>query len=284
MPISHRSEESRCASAIPAVTPLDAAVWQAWIAKTRRTTQLASGCGSGKRGRDTITRFSMTVFRSAFMSFLVFGGMSGATLAGDLSKYRNFELGTDLSTVAKYAGANPSQAKVIYSRPALIQELEWRPHPLGPSSQAEPVKGVVFSFYDGKLFRILVDYDRYETEGLTADDFVDAISATYGPATKPTVPVRVEPGTYGDQQEVLAQWQDSQYRFDLIRSSYGPTFRLVGVMTTLEAPAEAATLEAKKLDDQEAPQRNAARIASEVDAAKAKSERARLVNKPKFRP
>ena len=177
-----------------------------------------------------------------------------------------------------------SQVKVIYSRPALIQELEWRPQPLGASSQTEPVKEVVFSFYDGKLFRIVVDYDRYETEGLTAGDFVDAISMTYGPPTTPAPPVKVAPEAYGSQQDVLAQWQDSQYRFDLFRSSYGPTFRLVGVMKTLEAPAEAATLEAKKLDDQEAPQRNAARVASEEEAAKVKSEKARLVNKPKFRP
>ena len=215
---------------------------------------------------------------------LVSGVMPAATLAGDLSKYRNFQLGTDLSTVAKQAGANPSQAKVIHRRPALIQELEWRPQPLGSSSQTEPAKEVVFSFYDGELFRIVVDYDRYETEGLTADDFVDAISATYGPAAKPAAPAKVAPGSYGDQEEILAQWQDSQYRFDLIRSSYGPTFRLVGVIKRLEAPAQAATLEAKRLDDQEAPQRDAARIASEEEAAKAKLEKARLVNKPKFRP
>jgi hypothetical protein len=119
--------------------------------------------------------------------------MSGATLAGDLSKYRNFELGTDLSSVAKRAGANMSQVKVIYSRPALIQELEWRPQPLGASSQTEPVKEVVFSFYEGKLFRIVVDYDRYETEGLTASDFVDAISMTYGLPTTPAAPVKVAP-------------------------------------------------------------------------------------------
>ena len=40
-------------------------------------------------------------------------------------------------------------------------------------------------------------------------------------------------------REILAQWRDSQYRFDLIRSSYGPTFRLVGLMKRLEPPARA---------------------------------------------
>jgi hypothetical protein len=118
---------------------------------------------------------------------------------------------------------------------------------------------------------------------LTVDDFVDAISPTYGPATKPAAPVKVALESYGDQEEIVAQWQDSQYRFDLIRLSYGPTFRLVGVMKELERSFQAATLEAKRLDDQEAPQRNAARIASEAEAAKSKLEKARLVNKPKFR-
>jgi hypothetical protein len=141
------------------------------------------------------------------------------------------------------------------------------------------VQEVLFSFYDSQLFRIKVDYDRYQNEGLTVDDFVDAISATYGPAAKTTAPANVAAGSHGDQQEIFAQWQDSEYRFDLIRLSYGPTFRLVGFMKRLEAPAQAATVQAKRLDDQEAPQRDAARLAREEGAAKTKLEKARLVNK-----
>ena len=231
-----------------------------------------------------MTNVQRTSFRSALAAFLTFGAMSVAGWAGDLSRYRSFELGSDLATVAKQAATDASQAKVIHSRPALIQELEWRPQPLGASSRTESVQEVLFSFYDGQLFRIKVDYDRYQTEGLSVDDFVDAMSATYGPAAKPTAPASVAPGSYGDQNEIVAQWQDSQYRFDLIRLSYGPTFRLVGILKRLEAPAEAATVEAKRLDDQEAPQRDAARRASEEDAEKAKLEKARLVNKPNFRP
>ena len=231
-----------------------------------------------------MTKLRRAISISALPLFLVLGVISAATLPGDLSRYRGFQLGTDLSSVAKQAGANPAQTTVIHRRPALIEELEWRPQPLGASSQTEPVQQVLFSFYDGELFRIAVAYDRYQTEGLTVDDFVDAISATYGPAAKPTAPANIAPGSYGAQEEIVAQWQDSQYRFDLIRVSYGPTFRLVGVMKRLEAPAQAATLEAKRLDDQEAPQRDAARLVSEEEATKTKLEKARLVNKPKFRP
>ena len=231
-----------------------------------------------------MTNFGRSLSRSAVTSFLGFGVMSAVTLAGDLSKYRSFQLGTDLLTVAKQAGANPSQAKVIHRRPALIQELEWRPQPLGSSSPTEAAKDVVFSFYDGELFRIVIDYDRYETEGLTPDDLVEAISATYGIAARPTVPAKAAPGRYGDQEEVLAQWQDSQHRFALIRSSYGPTFKLVGVLKRLEAPAQAAIVEAARLDDKEAPQKEADRIAKEDETERARLEKARLVNKPKFRP
>jgi hypothetical protein len=205
-------------------------------------------------------------------------------LATDFSKYRNFQLGTDLPTIAKQVGASPSQAKAIQRRPALIQELEWHPQPLGPSSRTESANEVVFSFYDGELFRIEINYDRYATEGLTADDFIESISAAYGLAEIPANPANAVQGSYGDQEEIVARWQDPQYCFDLIRSSYGPTFRLVGVLKRLRAPVQAAITEAKRLDDQEAPQRDVERKADEKEIERAKLEKSRLLNKPKFRP
>src|SRR5512146_1426855 len=97
------------------------------------------------------------VSRSALVLFL-FTTASLTALAEDLSRYRDFQLGTDLPTVAKQIGASPSQAKLIYSRPELIQDLEWRPQPLGSSSNAEAAQEVVFSFYNGTLYRIAVKY------------------------------------------------------------------------------------------------------------------------------
>jgi len=215
---------------------------------------------------------------------LLLGLTTVAASAADLSKYRNFQLGTDLPTVAKQMGANPSLAKVIDRRPSLIQELDWFPQPLGPTSKTEPVKEVVFSFYDGKLYRIAVNYDRYETEGLAAADFIETISARYGIATKPTGPSTAGQDSNGDREDVLARWEDPLYRFDLTRSSYRPSFTLIAVDKTLDASAQTAILESKRLDDQEAPQRDAARKASEEEAAQAKLDKARLVNKPNFRP
>lgn len=231
-----------------------------------------------------MTKLQKTIARSALPLLLSLGVMPAATFTADLSKYRDFQLGTDVSTVAKQAGEDPSEAKVIHSRPALIQELEWRPQPLGPSSQAESAQDVVLSFYDGELYQVVVNYDRRETEGLTRDDVVEAISAVYGTAEKAPPAAQPAQEIYGEQEEVLAQWQDPKYSFELIRLSFGPTFKLIGVLKRLEAPAQAAILEAKRLDDQEAPQRDAARLASQEEAAKSELEKARLLNRPKFRP
>src|SRR3982751_1251256 len=200
--------------------------------------------------------------KSVITLCIVFGLTSATALGTDLSVYRKFQLGANLSTVAKQAGTNSSQAKTIHTRPALIQELEWRPQTLG-SSNAEPAKDVVFSFYNGTLFRIVIDYDRYGTEGLTPDDMVEAVSAMYGPAIKPITPAKAVLGRYSEEEEVLAQWQDSNYRFDLIRSSYGPSFKLAGVLKSVEAPALAAVVEAARLDTKEAPEKEAARTAME---------------------
>jgi hypothetical protein len=204
--------------------------------------------------------------------------------AEDLSKYRDFQLGSDLAAVVKLAGANPAEVKTIHSRPVLIQELEWRPQSIGASTKTEPAKDVVFRFYRGELFRIVVNYDRYETEGLTPEDIAEAVSKTYGAAERPPAPAKPAESPFGDREEVLARWQDAQYRFDLIRSSYGPSFRLVGVLKRLEAEADAAILQASRLDDKEAPLRDAERIAKEQAAEQVKLNKARLANKAKFRP
>jgi hypothetical protein len=231
-----------------------------------------------------MTKLQKAILTSALPLIVTLGAMPAATSTADLSRYRSFQLGTDVPTVARQAGVDPSRAKAIHSRPALIQELEWRPQPMGPSTQPESAKDVTLGFYNGELYRIVVNYDRYETAGLTSDDFIEAISTIYGIAAKLTPTAKPAQEIYGEQEETIARWQDADYSFELVRLSFGPSFRLIGVLKRLEAPAQAAILEAKRLEDEEAPQREAARKASEAGAAKSELEKARQSNRPKFRP
>ena len=53
--------------------------------------------------------------------------------AQDLSRYREFQFGMNLIAVAKQADVKTSDARVIHQRPAVIQELEWRPRSLAGS-------------------------------------------------------------------------------------------------------------------------------------------------------
>lgn len=227
----------------------------------------------------------MTNFRILVVSLSWAVLASPLLRAGDLSRYRSFQIGADLPTIAGQTRMDPSQAKVIHRRPALIQELEWRAQPLGPSTQAEAVKEVVFSFYNGELYRLVITYDRYKTDGLTAEDFIEAISATYGTATRAAAEI-ILPSIYGDNEtlEVLARWEDAEYAFNLVRFSHQPSFTLVAVSKRLDAPARAAVIEAVRLDAQEAPQREIELQKKQEEEHRVQQEKARLANKPSFRP
>ena len=50
---------------------------------------------------------------------------SSAGNAQDLAKYRDFQFGMSLESVAKQIHVNASDAKTSYQRPALIQTLQW---------------------------------------------------------------------------------------------------------------------------------------------------------------
>jgi len=207
--------------------------------------------------------------------------------APDLSRYRGFQFGETLPAVAKQAGLDVAEAKLIHARPAVIQELEW---PIwlsrGSSPQTDPVRTVLFSFYNGGLFRILVSYDPTDTKGLTTEDMIEAISGEYGTASKAAKIEIVFSSTqvYNDSEAIIARWQDSQYSFNLYRSTYQPTFGMIAFSKRLDALARTATAEAIRLDAVEAPQREIQRQNQEDEKNRESLEKARQINKNNFRP
>ena len=219
--------------------------------------------------------------RSAVTAVLLSAAGPAWVNAADLATYRTFKLGSDIATIATQTGLDTERVKVVHARPALIQELQWQPGYLA-TTEPDTVRDVVFTFYEGRLFQISATYDRNGTEGMTVEDLTAAISAAYGPAGKPDPAAARRIERHTGAEEVVAQWQDALHRYDLIRSAYGPTFQLVGTQKKLEVLAQVAITEATRLDDQEAPQREAARKIGEADAAAARLDKARTANKPKF--
>ena len=186
----------------------------------------------------------------------------------DLSKYSIFSFGMSLADLSTWIDQKPTEANLIHQRPAVIQELTWWPPLASGTRRAEPVRQVLFSFCNGELYRILVTYDRYVTEGLPTADMVRTMSAKYGTAIRPTAEISFptnETGEYGTTEKVIVRWEDSQYSFNLFRSSLSNTFGLVMFSKRLEAQAEAAIAKSLKLEGQEDPQEEVARVKKEAD-------------------
>jgi hypothetical protein len=204
--------------------------------------------------------------------------------AQDLSKYREFQLGMSLATAAQQPGITP-EARVPHQHAELIRELTWQPlRSFVTSPPGDSVRKVLLSFYNDQLFRIAVSYEWERTEGLTVEDMIDGLSATYGPTTLPNpdlIPLLSRVPT--DSDKILAHWEDAQYSLNLVRPPYASTFGLVMLSKRLDASARAATVHSLWLDDQEASTRAIERKRSEEHADHARQEQVRVRNKATFR-
>ncbi|MFZ0523798.1 MAG: hypothetical protein WAN14_24805 [Candidatus Acidiferrales bacterium] len=198
------------------------------------------------------------------------------TSAQDLSKYRKFALGASLTAVSKQIGQDPHQATLIHQSPAVIQELKYWPVETSYSAvPAEPVSQILFSFYNGELYRITVTYDQNAIEGMTEDDMVRAVSARYGTGTRlyPEIEFPTH-DQYAPQERVVASWEDPQSAVTLFRANSSSSFGLVVLSKRLDAQAEAAITESVKLDEQQAPQKEIDRqkkVADDLDIARQKN-------------
>jgi hypothetical protein len=241
-----------------------------------------------------------------------------------LASYRGFQFGTSVVTVARHAGIS-AEPRIVHQRPELIQELMWLPPRLGTTAEeGDSAQKVLFTFYNDQLSRVVVSYDRRRTEGLTAEDLVEAISTTYGVATIPVAGIApipagpsaddkvlahwedpqnsinqfrsrylgkvpaagIAPTTVGPNADdkIVAHWEDPQYAITLFRSRYLSTFGLVLVSKRLDGLTVLANAEATLLDDREAPARETARQQSRTDEDRVKEDTTRRVNKAAFKP
>ena len=69
----------------------------------------------------------MTSLRTLALGALALLLSTHAVQGQDRSHYRDFPLGGSLPSVAALSGAPASEAKTIHERPALMQDLVWRP-------------------------------------------------------------------------------------------------------------------------------------------------------------
>ena len=200
----------------------------------------------------------------------------------DLSKYRDFSIGASLTNVLNRTGQKLEEVTQVSEHPALLQQLTWWPANLtGASLRKDPVEHIVFSFYNDALYKISVTYERAATEGLTTDDMIKSLSAKYGmPAIVAPQNTKNPNDRYAVRLEPVAVWQDAEYEFSLVRSSFSEDFELIATSRRINAEAETAIAEAAKLDEKERPQKDADRQKKELTDL----ELTRQKNQKTFRP
>ena len=200
-------------------------------------------------------------------------------------QYREFELGSNLASIARLIGAEASKAKVIHSRPSVLKDLEWRPrYRAGSESTSDPVDLIVFRFYDDRLYMMVVDYDRRRTAGMNSTDMIAAVTETYGAVSQiPSRPMGAA-GQYSFPDTPLGVWGDETTTISLLRVAYPESFRLVVASRELQELARVAGDTAVRLDKEEAPQRELDRQKREATDSLAASEKLKNENKATFKP
>lgn len=206
--------------------------------------------------------------------------------AADLDTYRGFELGASTADVIARTAAAERDVKTLHQRPALLQELLWRPRDARGPNSADPdsVAAIVFSFTDNQLFKMVINYERSRTAGLTNEDMITSLSAMYGPRSTRPAPTAPRPAFDSlNTPVVIATWRQGDATLTLNQSTYGG-FSLVITSIPLEALARKAQATAVIMDAREAPAREAARAKEQADAARAAAEKTRTTNRDTFQP
>jgi hypothetical protein len=207
--------------------------------------------------------------------------------AADLEQYRGFRLGSSTAAALTVSGAvSPRDLKTTLLQPELLQELEWRPplHCDWVGSTCDPVRRVILSFVADHLGRIVVEYERSRTEGLSRADMVKALSVAYGPPDR--LPSREGGRSENDALDgaaVVARWRTTETVVTLQRNDYIGGYVLVVASVRLERRARQAQAAWALINGQEAAAGDAALLGIRANAAR-EAERTRSANKASFTP
>ena len=222
------------------------------------------------------------------------GGVSAACIvlavstvsSAELSRYREFELGASVATVTAVT-QNAARVKTVHSRPALLQQLEWRPRYMAGAPQADrdSIGEVVFSFVDDQLFQMSIAYAQDRTSGLTDQDMVGSLTAVYGAPSSPAPRTRTTSSLLAlDAPVVIAEWRHAETTVALQRREYSESFFLVITSLPLDIIARKAQATAVAMDQSEAPAREAALLKKRAADEKLAAETTRSANKKVFQP
>ena len=199
--------------------------------------------------------------------------------------YRTYRMGDDVMAIARQI-APPVPAAMARGVRGPVLELRWRvQYVRGGTPSNDPVALLVFSFYDDRLFQIVIDYSPDRTDGMTEADMVAAVSRVYGaPAkrTDPPSPVGLDPQCRTDS--VVAQWTNGELRVALLSIRDQTAFRMIVESIPLEGLASGAGATEASADIGNWASTEEGRLPGGVERGGAAREKVRLANIAAFIP
>jgi len=109
---------------------------------------------------------------------------------------------------------------------------------------------MLFSFHNGELYKISVTYDQPPRKG-SRGGHGEIHCGEIRPATNVVLEIdSAKNDRYDATQKPVASWEDAQYSFNLVRSSFTDRLGLIIYSKRVNAEAELAIAEAVKLEEQ----------------------------------
>jgi hypothetical protein len=194
-------------------------------------------------------------------------------------------MGDDVMAIARQI-ALPAPAATARRVRGPVLELSWRvQYVRGGTPSNDPVVLLVFSFYDDRLFQIVIDYSPARTDGMTEADMVAAVSRLYGaPAkrTDPPSPVGLDPQRRTDS--VVAQWTNGELRVALLSIRDQTAFRMIVESIPLEGLASVAGATEASADIGNWASTEGGGLPGSIERGGAAREKVRLANIAAFIP
>jgi len=225
----------------------------------------------------------MPAFRVAAIVCALALGVQVVSASPVYSRYRGVSIGDSVGVVAAALHMTPSDVAIVHTRPALIQQLTWRPNQFftGRTSAPDALEEMVLTFHLGQLARIVATYDRDRTEGLTNADLRDSFTTIYG--TSMLVSTASGIRSSGDP-EIIGQWGDGETLVVLLRETFPRRIRVTVSSVAADRLLQDALASGARLDATEAPTREMVRRLSEELTRRQRDEQSRIDNKSAFTP
>jgi hypothetical protein len=225
--------------------------------------------------------------RRLILAAIVLAASATPLAAQGRPHYRAYAMGDSLLAISRQVGLPIIDATTTPAVSGTVQELRWHARHVrrGTAPSGDPVDRLVFSFYEHRLFRVVVDYAPDRTDGMTESDMVAAVSAIYGSPLRRTlassegalVPAR-------PAETVIAEWTRGDQSVALLALQGHTAFRLIVVSSALQGLAREAGAREAPVDRPDWPSIEAARTRATLLGAEPLRQITRRANVASFVP